>query len=95
MLLFFDVTSREDFESLSKWKQEAAKHGVSPENTTFVVVGNKTNQHPREVSEQGGAFATQHSTTYFSTSAKTGEENIAEEMFDFVLQDACKRGFYK
>jgi len=41
---------------------------------------------------QGTSFAMQNDTTYFETSAKTGAG--VEDMFDYLLQDACRRGFY-
>ena len=52
VLLVFDVTSKKSFESLSKWLDEALKFGLSSESSTIVVVGNKIDKHPREVTEQ-------------------------------------------
>ena len=52
VLLVFDVTSKGSFDSLSDWLDEAARFGLSPETATVVVVANKTDQYPREVTEQ-------------------------------------------
>ena len=48
----FDVTCKKSLESLGKLLEEAARFGMSPESATLVVVGNKIDQYPREVSEQ-------------------------------------------
>ena len=48
----FDVTSRQSFESLDGWITELRKYGISTENTTMVLVGNKADKYPREVKEQ-------------------------------------------
>ena len=51
VLLMYDVTKKESFESLSKWRDEIAKFGLSAESATLVVVGNKTDKYPRGVTE--------------------------------------------
>ena len=52
VLLVFDVTSRQSFESLDSWIKELRKYGISTENTTMVLVGNKSDKYPQEVKEQ-------------------------------------------
>ena len=52
VLLVFDVTSRQSFESLDSWLKELRKYGISTANTTLVLVGNKADKYPREVKEQ-------------------------------------------
>jgi len=52
VLLMFDVTHKTSFESLGNWLGEAAKFGLSSESAAIVVVGNKIDQYPREVTEQ-------------------------------------------
>ena len=52
VLLVFDVTSRQSFESLVSWLNELRKYGISTENTTLVLVGNKADKYPREIEEQ-------------------------------------------
>jgi DnaJ homolog subfamily C member 27 len=52
VLLVFDVTSRQSFESLDSWIKELRKYGISSENTILVLVGNKADKYPREVKEQ-------------------------------------------
>ena len=93
LLLMFDVTCKKSFESLTKWIGEAAKFGLTSDSTIMAVVGNKIDKYPREVTEQQGtSFAVEHNASYWETSAKTGVG--VEDMFDCILQDACKRGFY-
>ena len=52
VLLVFDVTSRQSFESLDSWINELRKYGISTENTTLVLIGNKADKYSREVKEQ-------------------------------------------
>ena len=123
VLLVFDVTSSQSFESLDSWLNELRKYGVSTENTTIVLVGSKTDKYPREVKEQevsqdvmfeymsvvfaeyeanscnqiqfidqATSFAIERNLTYFETSAKTGK---VDDIIDFLVEDAIKRGFYK
>ncbi|KAL7539576.1 hypothetical protein ACHAWF_006449 [Thalassiosira exigua] len=94
VLLLFDLGNKKSFCSLGSWLEEAEKFGVSAESSTLVVVGNKLDKHPREVTElQGTNFAVENNATYFETSAKTGA--CVDDMFEYVLQEMCKRGFYK
>jgi DnaJ family protein C protein 27 len=52
-LLTFDVTSKRSFESLGSWLKEANRYGLSSDTTTtMLVVGNKIDHRPREVTEQ-------------------------------------------
>ena len=90
----FDVTSKRSFESLIKWLAELRKFGLNSNNTTLVVVGNKIDLYPREVTErEGTSFAIERSLTYFETSAKSGVG--VEDVIYYVLADTLKRGFYK
>jgi small GTP-binding protein len=88
ILFVFDVTNDKSFESLVTWLEEADKYGISSE-TVKVVIGNKIDLYPREVTEQqGNSFANRHKATYFETSAKTGAS--VEEGFQFILHKTCK-----
>ena len=90
----FDVTYKRSFESLNNWLAELRKFGLNSNNTTLVIVGNKIDKYPREVTEQEGtSFAIESSLTYFETSAKSGVG--VEDVIDYVLADTLKRGFYK
>ncbi len=51
ILFVFDVTNEKSFESLGMWFEEADKYGISSE-TVKIVVGNKIDLYPREVTEQ-------------------------------------------
>jgi len=52
LLLVFDVTRKSSFEKLSAWLAEAAKFGLTSESAIVIIVANKTEQNPREVTEQ-------------------------------------------
>ena len=51
ILFVFDVTNEKTFESLVMWLDEADKYGMSSE-TIKVVIGNKIDLYPREVTDQ-------------------------------------------
>lgn len=52
-MLTFDVTCKRSFESLGSWLKEASGYGLSSDFTmTMLVVGNKIDHRPREVTEQ-------------------------------------------
>lgn len=52
-LLTFDVTCKRSFESLGSWLKEASGYGLTSDTTTTIlVVGNKIDHRPREVTEQ-------------------------------------------
>lgn len=51
VILIYDVTDKVGFEALATWVNEAREFGVSTSNTTWVVVGNKSDLYPRVVSE--------------------------------------------
>lgn len=71
-LLTFDVGSRESFDALDAWLQEAAKFGAR--DMQVVVCANKTDQKSREVKpKEAQAWAARNGYTYFETSASTGD----------------------
>lgn len=88
ILFVFDVTNEKSFESLGMWFEEADNYGISSE-TVKIVIGNKIDLYPREVTEQQGkSFANRQKATYFETSAKTGAR--VDEGFQFILRKTCK-----
>lgn len=93
MLVLFDVTSRASFESLNDWLGEAARYGISSDTTTIAIVGNKTDLCRKVTENEATAFAAMQNATYWETSAKTGVG--VDDLFEFMITDACKRGFYR
>ena len=41
VVLVYDVTNEQSFNSLSKWVSECANYGLTPEDVPMIVVGNK------------------------------------------------------
>ena len=41
VVLVYDVTNEQSFNSLAKWVGECANHGLTPEDVPMIVVGNK------------------------------------------------------
>jgi DnaJ family protein C protein 27 len=73
MLLVYDVTNRTTFDNLSRWLNEAEKHGARPLVT--VVAANKVDEASRQVSEQEGEqWAQANKFGYYETSAKSGQD---------------------
>ncbi|CAJ1375652.1 unnamed protein product [Effrenium voratum] len=85
LILVFDVCDRRTFRDLGRWLSVARDAGL----VTVVLIGNKSDLEPREVSrEEGRRFAAEEGIIYFETSAKEGlgvEDVINYTVFD-VLQ---------
>lgn len=89
-LLVYDITSKESFNSLSRWISEARNHGNK--DITLTLVGNKNDlETDRAVSvEEAQAFADQHNLIYVETSAKSGNNvdaafiNTAKEIMQKI-----------
>lgn len=75
VLLVFDVTNRQSFDSLSFWVKETQEHGCTLTPAADVVLcANKTDAANRVVSlAEGKHFALEHGMQYFETSAASGE----------------------
>ncbi|KAG0139424.1 hypothetical protein CROQUDRAFT_666514 [Cronartium quercuum f. sp. fusiforme G11] len=89
VVLVYDVTSRESFESLPSWFSELDTFTHSPRDVVRIVVGNKTDKdYSRMVSnEEGRAFAADNNALYAETSAKTmkGVEEVFEAVVDKII----------
>ena len=72
-IIVFDVTSRESFESVEKWIEDA--RALREDDVLLILAGNKTDMHDRrQVSyEEGQKYAHKMNLLYFETSAKTGQ----------------------
>lgn len=83
-LLMFDQTNRPTFDSLGEWVQEIR---AIDQTSYFILVGNKNDLPNKQVTREDvtqlmNTQQTAHFTTYFQTSAKTGEG--IQEMFLYV-----------
>lgn len=88
VLLVYDVSDKASFEALPNFVDELRANGLSVDNTTIIIVGNKTDK-TREVSEEDGLSASmQNRTSYWEASAKTGAS--IEDLFNFALSKVCK-----
>jgi len=85
-IVVYDVTSSKTFDRLNSWIQDV-KDAAGNENTQILLVGNKTDlASEREVStEDGIAFAQEHSLNFMETSAFSGDN--VDRAFQIILQD--------
>lgn len=86
-LIVFDVQNRGSFFDVKHWIREIQRH--SPQ-TPFILVGNKTDLHKREVSqEEAKCLAKDYSAPYFETSALEGEN--VDELFQMATRMALQK----
>jgi small GTP-binding protein len=95
-IVMFDVTSRDSFESVSRWIQDI--HEVARTNVVTVLVGNKCDLADQRsvTTEEAEAYARERNLAYFETSAKTGV-NITEAFEGVVapIEKNVESGLYK
>jgi len=87
IILVYDVTKRESFESLSHWLNEVDMYSTNP-NVITLLVGNKIDKPERVVTrEEGVKFAKSKSMLFLETSAKTklGIQQAFEELVQKIL----------
>jgi len=78
VFLMFDVSEEHSFLVLDNWLSEIDQYGLSPEKVPIVLCANKTDQFPREVSEETGTqYAERNKIKYFETSVLSGK-NVSE-----------------
>jgi DnaJ family protein C protein 27 len=83
VMLCFDVSSRNSFESLETWLSEATKFGLR-EDAVVYLVGTKSDL-PRAVSENDASqWAERRKYKYFETSAKSGVN--VDQMFESLFK---------
>ncbi|XP_072040898.1 ras-related protein Rab-30-like [Amphiura filiformis] len=85
LVLVFDVTSKESFNSLPSWLKEVEQY-ASPK-VISVLVGNKIDlASDREVSQdEGEAFAESHTMRFLQTSAKESD-NVDKLFMDIAVE---------
>jgi len=74
VLLVYDVTDRDSFQWLSKWRDQVAEYVGDINSVVIAVVGNKVDRtEDRVVSTEEGAESAKNlgSPLFFETSAKT------------------------
>jgi len=83
IILFFDLTNRESFESLPTFLEEAKKYG-SKDAVPFLVGGKLDLVDERVVTnEEGAKFASDHGMQYFEVSSKDNV-NVKETFHSIV-----------
>ena len=71
IVMVFDVTNRESFESIEMWLREAKLHG--DESAVRMLVGSKTDKEGRVVQrEEAQSLASKLKIKYMETSAQSG-----------------------
>lgn len=79
----FDLTNPESFKNVEHWVKDIKDQS---ENIRFVLIGNKTDENDRQVSEdEARKYAEDNYFPYFETSAKNGTG--IEEAMQHVIQD--------
>ena len=83
IILVYDVSSQASFENIQNWMEEAQKH--LNEHIPRLLVGNKVDMSPHEVStEAGESFAKSHHMGFIETSAKSAVN--VRELFEQMVR---------
>ncbi|KAN0133443.1 ras-related protein rab-18 [Lactarius tabidus] len=88
IILVYDVTNRDSFESVLWWFSE--RNQYAPERAVKMIVGNKSDKsHLRQVTEaEGAAIAAQNKCLFIEASAKTAEG--VRETFRQLLEEVVE-----
>lgn len=89
ILLVYDASDRNSYDSLESWLQEAFKFGANPSEVPIALCANKVDKKRAVSEEEGRQFASSRGMTYFETSACTGGN--VNEMFEFLFQSALRK----
>ena len=97
ILLIYDITNRESFDSMPRWIQEVLD--VKNTEAVFVLIGNKIDlENDRKVTfEEGKKFAAENNFIFQEVSAKTGKnfENLFEVKIYESVYNIFKKEFEK
>ena len=93
IMLVYDITDIDSFESLNSWLIEIEKN--APKNVYKILVGNKCDlENERKIKyEQGEEFARQYGMKFFETSAKDSTNVI--EAFTIMTKELIKNNSKK
>ena len=91
ILLIYDISNRESFDSMPKWLQQILD--VKNAEAVFVLIGNKIDlENERKVSfEEGKKFAGENNFIFQEVSAKNGTN--FEKLFEIQIFDAVYNKF--
>ena len=91
ILLIYDISNRESFDSMPKWIQEVLD--VKNTEAVFVLIGNKIDlENERKVTfEEGKKFAEENNFIFQEVSAKNG--NNFEKLFEVQIFEAVYNKF--
>ena len=91
ILLIYDISDRESFDSMPKWLQEVLD--VNNSEAVFVLIGNKIDlENDRKVTfEEGKKFAEKNNFIFQEVSAKNGEN--FEKLFEIQIFEAVYNKF--
>ncbi len=89
IILVYDITNRESFESIQHWLKEIDIYSTN-EDAVKMLIGNKTDEgeEKRKVSKsEGSKFARDHGMLFIEASAKTqeGVNQAFEELLEKIL----------
>jgi DnaJ family protein C protein 27 len=85
-ILVFDVGSRDSFEELGAWLEEAARFGAG--GIPLAVCGNKVDRRRQVSEEEARGWAADRGYAYFETSANSGAN--VQAAFEHVFRAAVK-----
>jgi Ras-related protein Rab-6A len=91
ILLIYDISDRESFDSMPKWIQQVLD--VKNSDVVFVLIGNKNDlENERKVTfEEGKKFAEENNFIFQEVSAKTGKN--FETLFEVQIYEAIYNKF--
>ncbi|WAR06991.1 RB39A-like protein [Mya arenaria] len=89
VMLVYDISKRQSFESITGWLAEAKFH-IEPHQAVYMIIGHKADcDNDRQVSyREAQQFAQVNGLKYIETSAKNGQN--VEEAFQLLAKDVYK-----
>ena len=93
IVLVYDVTNAETFESLKFWI-DSLKSSLGEDSLPTIIDGNKVDLDDRDISkEDAKKFAQEHNYKYFETSAKSGVgvDELFREIVNQILEKKDKK----
>ena len=86
IMLVYDITNHESFESLKFWIESIKNNLGNDLKIPIIIIGNKIDLEEREVkTEEAESFCKNQNIPYFETSAKTGENIV--NLFQKIADD--------